>query len=180
MPEKMHDCCSNCHKICKCGAIEVQCDKEIPTYEKTLEPVPILPVRIASAEDRYLFREVMTELKCNVDKEIQDHESFTDKRYMSGISEAIIEDLVEKVEFVNSFEFLFQNTAVFLERIAREIILILHEIFGDIPLEDLDRAENTVSQKESLSSEGHIKFSSDVESESSDSELPGIESRIKK
>ena len=123
-----HDCCSNCAKLCKCGAIN--CSVPFP-FEKILGECVTLPTkaRMVKESDKKDIESAFMELSaimpvaCTVFGEATSH----------GFSRDLILSIIEKSDRLFTLEDIDALLPVFSIRHALKILEILDEIFGDIP-----------------------------------------------
>ena len=67
-PQKLHDCCSFCHKQCTCSSDGQTCEEALPPFENyETQKLEQVPVRVVSHGDRLLFRDLLNEYKRNVE-----------------------------------------------------------------------------------------------------------------
>ncbi|XP_077061923.1 putative ATP-dependent DNA helicase Q1 [Siphateles boraxobius] len=130
--EPGHLCCTHCHSVCSCASCV--CGEPIPKYE-LLEPDVCIDLKCRSVtdDDRTLVRDLLEEYRSFLLKDTA--RLFTSRSACTGFSAELIEAVVEHSEHIFDLTYIINNLPVFRARHAREILLVISEVFGDIELD---------------------------------------------
>ncbi len=140
-PDLKHYCYSYCHLSCTCQE-DGLCSEIKPKYEQAcLTNVPEITVRDVTKEEEELFFEVLQEYNSSLEQAHRGYATFTSRELLIGLSTNIIQDVLVKISYIISIEYVMNNTAVYKREHAGEIILMLQEIFGDIKEEKVENAK---------------------------------------
>lgn len=167
-----HNCCSFCSVNCDCGFTNCaqtflfESSKEI---EEAVEDVPELnAIRLVGEDEKKLVNDLLLEYHegCCVST----GSNFTPPTSISGLSPSIISDVIKVLPYITSVTSILEQTPVFEKRVAKEIIDIINDVFGENLKEDVVLSEETYSIQSSSSSYAS-RFS---ENFTTDSELEGV------
>ncbi|XP_066916659.1 probable ATP-dependent DNA helicase RecS [Clytia hemisphaerica] len=133
----LHDCCSYCASKCYCvGDGQTPC--HLLSAPQFLPPKPIqtgpshVIFREVSLDDEDLVRELMLENS----ERLQDASPGTSifpAELISGLTLDVIDNVILNLKYISTKEFILESTMVNNERLAHEIMVILFEVFNDIP-----------------------------------------------
>eukprot|EP00795_Rhopilema_esculentum_P016094 gene16094-7447_t len=73
--------------------------------------------------------------------------SFFDKQFFVGISKSITKELQGHLPFITSIDYILSQTPIYKEHHAGEIVLIVHDIFGDITDIEVSKAQNAARDR---------------------------------
>ena len=155
-----HNCCSFCVELCKCS----KCD---PSYLKGMFLSKLsegntpnqIKIRDATDEEKEVIRELLIE-----------HHSFsksvcgiTPPEIVSGITESVIDSILLHLPFIDSIDYILQNLPVVSKAVAKEILVIINEVFEDIDSsEDIqDEVFANISNDKFVFSDIELVFSDD-------------------
>lgn len=127
-----HLCCSFCATSCQCG--EPSCEGfKIPDIMDCESSEPKIPVRKVTPDDEKLVRNLL----------IESHENqcsflplLTPPELVTGLNEQIISAVVENLEYIDSVKYILKNLNVINLKCAREIAVIVKEVFIDVDDEE--------------------------------------------
>ncbi|XP_078660162.1 putative ATP-dependent DNA helicase Q1, partial [Branchiostoma floridae x Branchiostoma belcheri] len=125
-----HSCCTACHRKCKCtGSV---CPVSFPEYE-SFEFLLKLPVRAreVNEDDKSFVRELMYQYKDSLSN--QSVSLMTTDVECTGFGEELIESVVEHSCHIFTLEYVKRTQPVFSRRHAHAILLIIGEVFENIP-----------------------------------------------
>ncbi|XP_028441999.1 putative ATP-dependent DNA helicase Q1 [Perca flavescens] len=130
--EPGHLCCTYCHSVCSCAS-EV-CGELIPKHE-LLEPDVFIDLkcRAVTEDDKTLVRDMLEEYRSSLVNDTA--RLFTSRSACTGFSTELIEAVVEHSKHIFDLAYIITNLPVFRARHAREILLVISEVFGDIELD---------------------------------------------
>lgn len=140
-----HLCCTFCQSQCICE--NDSCPEPIPSYESFADK-PFIPLRSRNVTpaNKQLVRDLLEEYMCSLGAQVE--HAFTSKALCTGFSTELIDAVVEHSAHIFDIDYIINSLPVFKLEHAREILLILSEVFGDFeythvaspeePLPDLD------------------------------------------
>ena len=102
-PENLHDCCSNCHLLCKCKGDTFDINK--PLYETfNTEEKGIEFERHVTDEQKELLNELWLDYKAVLERKCMSG-CFVSKQYVTGFSEKVIQEVIENCHRINSINY---------------------------------------------------------------------------
>ena len=130
--EPLHDCCSFCSTICKCGG--VQCNGADLPFESAVQEESgsensHVMQREVTPEDRITLQEALCEVRNNMGVEGLS----LDKSSSHGFSMQLIEDIMSNCETIFTVQDLICNFPVFSISNSLRILEVIQEVFMDIP-----------------------------------------------
>ena len=128
----LHDCCSYCSTICKCGG--VQCDgAELPfesgMQEESTSENNDLMRREVTPEDRVILKDAL----CEVRNDMGVEGLSLNKSSSHGFSMQLIEDITSKCDTIFTVKDIIYNFRVFSISNSLRILELIQEVFMDIP-----------------------------------------------
>lgn len=124
-----HDCCSICHRMCKCSG--EKCNVNIPPFEET-EVSEIAPAneRIINQEDvldlKLALHELQEKLDCNIDFPVLGNTEMA-----HGFLDDVIDQIVSDASHIFHVGYLTESHHITSLPLARDIIEVFHELFQD-------------------------------------------------
>ena len=130
--EPLHDCCSYCSTICKCGG--AQCDGTDLPFESGMQEESRgensnAKQREVTPEDRVTLKEALCEVRSDMGVEGLS----LDKSLSHGFSMQLIEDITSKCDTIFTLQDIMCNFAVFSISNSLQILELIQEVFMDIP-----------------------------------------------
>ena len=125
--EPSHLCCSFCASKCQCG--ETNCEGLQVPQAMDCEPAePKIPIRTVTPEDEKLVRRLL----------VESHENqctylplLTPPELVTGLNEEVITQVVKNLQYIDSVDYILKNFHVINLECAREIAVIVKEVFID-------------------------------------------------
>ena len=120
-----HLCCSFCEINCLCQNCE-----EFPYKPREL----LTPLIMASActEEANKVRELLLEYQKSFSN--PNYHYFLPVKYVSGMSEEVIESIVCKVEYIKSSEDVIEKTKVVNKYVADHVVMLISKVFPDVTI----------------------------------------------
>ena len=130
--EPLHDCCSYCSTICKCGG--AQCDGTDLPFESGMQEESRgdnsnAKKREVTPEDRVTLKEALCEVRSDMGVEGLS----LDKSFNHGFSMQLIEDITSKCDTIFTLQDIMCNFPVFSISNSLQILELIQEVFMDIP-----------------------------------------------
>ena len=130
--EPLHDCCSFCATICKCGG--VQCNGAALPFESAMQEESsrensTVMQREVTPEDRITLKEAL----CEVRNDMGVEGLSLDKSSSHGFSMELIEDITSNCETIFTVQDLISNFPVFSISNSLRVLEVIQEAFMDIP-----------------------------------------------
>ncbi|XP_078581267.1 putative ATP-dependent DNA helicase RecS [Branchiostoma floridae x Branchiostoma japonicum] len=127
-----HSCCTSCHRKCECAGSVLVCPVVFPEYE-SFENVLKLPVRTREVDesDKVQVRELLYQYK----ETLSEHSVslMTTDVECTGFGQELIESVVDHCCHIFTLEYVKRTQPVYSRRHAQAILLIIGEVFEDIP-----------------------------------------------
>ena len=130
--QPLHDCCSYCSNICKCGG--AQCDGAGLPFESCMEEESISEnsnamQREVTPEDRVTLKEAL----CEVRNDMGVEGLSLNKSSRHGFSMQLMEDITRKCDTIFTVQDIICNFPVFSVSNSLRILELIQEVFMDIP-----------------------------------------------
>lgn len=124
-----HDCCHNCHQLCKCGG--ESCQVDVPVYETTVVPEVTVQERSITEQDKGDLQSALVELQEKLNSDIS-FPLLGNRLVAHGFSDEVIEGIVSDANHIFDIEYLIENHYVSSMQLARDIVEVIGELFEDI------------------------------------------------
>ncbi|XP_019628707.1 PREDICTED: uncharacterized protein LOC109473272 [Branchiostoma belcheri] len=144
-----HECCSVCHKSCKCNPLTNLCDVPTPVFESPHNIVTESPskVRSVSEDQKELLREGLYQYRHSL---VKNKRLLLSVEQTTGFTAELIDIVVENSAFIFSVPYILQNLPVYSEQHAHSIMYIVNKVFEDnLDLDDLlDAIEEDIESED--------------------------------
>ena len=147
LPEVKHDCCSWCHAHCDCKGSGMCAMPFLNLGEGMPKVSRQGEVRTVSKPEKHLFKEVFLDYVSQQNRKYANVTSFFDKQFFVGISKSVTKELQGHLPFITSIEYILSHTPIYKEHHAGEIVLIVHDIYGDITDIEVSKAQNAARDR---------------------------------
>ena len=174
-PGQLHNCCSNCHKLCVCGGD--RCAVSPAPFETEDSQEEHTAFREVSDDQKVLLKELLLDYKLALEKGCSG-DCFVAEEYLTGFSDKIIDSVVDNCQFINSLNFVLENIPVLRRLDAVEIVYMINDIFEDIDSETLKRCKELVDSNKQYELVHPALYSQDKDKElvySSESDIENYE-----
>ena len=130
--EPLHDCCSFCSELCKCGG--ESCSETSLPFEVSEQAAENFSesngeLRQVTCQDRKVLKEALYEVLNGMSSEA----SALDESSSHGFSTQLIDDVTRNCESIFTLEDLLTGCPVFSISNALKVLEVIQEVFEDIP-----------------------------------------------
>ena len=123
-----HECCSYCSVKCKCLGGCQSLIPPIPSIEVVPETKPETPVRNVSRDDETLVKDLLLEYheeqSCNIPL-------LAPAEIVTGVTDELVSKVIEHLPYIDSVAYVRNVLNVSSIKLAREISVIVKEVFID-------------------------------------------------
>ena len=138
-PDNLHDCCSNCHFLCKCKGDTCDMPKPLYMYETSdVEEKGMEFERHVTDEQKELLNELLLDYKAVLETKCMSG-CFVSKQYVTGFSEKVIKEGIDNCHRINSIDYVIENIPVLHRSDAKEIMYTINDVFEAIAVTDIDK-----------------------------------------
>ena len=129
-----HSCCSVCAKVCSCCSENLKSTPFL-SHEYSPSTEPFKNFRKVTKEDEELVRDLLNEYHRST---APAKSILMEPHFISGISAEIIDEVISFLPFIDSIEFMINNFSVSDRKLIYEIMVIINNVFDDIPLPKME------------------------------------------
>ena len=129
-----HNCCLHCHKECDCIG-ENKCQVELPDLiVEEKKEMSEQSCRTISNEQKNLIEDILLDQQSLLAFGIS---SYLSPGCADAYSTSLIKTVLDHAKYIYTVAYVMDNLPVFNKRIAYNILCIMQDIFGDIPVTEL-------------------------------------------
>ena len=137
--DNLHDCCSNCHLLCKCKGDTCDLPKPLYIYETSdVEEKGMEFERHVTDEQKELLNELLLDYKAVLERKCMSG-CFVSKHNVTGFSEKVIEEVIDNCHRINSIDYVMENIPVLHISDAKKIMYMINDVFEDIAVTNIDK-----------------------------------------
>ncbi|KAM4539460.1 putative ATP-dependent DNA helicase RecS [Odontesthes bonariensis] len=127
-----HLCCTFCHTVCACSS--GICTEPTPNYEQQLENKQVsLRSRTVNDKDRSAIADLLDEYRVKLMN--SSPHLVTSFAACTGFSQELVDAVLSHCEHIFDLAYIMNNLPVFILEHAKEILIIIADVFGDFDLD---------------------------------------------
>ena len=144
----MHECCSFCHKECKCDGIS--CPVEYPEFDSLPSTAveAAMESRQTVEEDKLVLKNALDETKDFLSEQCKWRMFDASGVLNHGLSTEVINSIVDNIDIIFTVYDLFEHCSVPSTKVAIIVLELFKELFDDILIPD--ELYNIVARKQPL------------------------------